>query len=157
VIKLLVGVLAVLAFFVLNKSDRLPDIRLQAQNTNLQQDEYRYVQEKCASDKCLVIYLAPWCPSCQKITPTIIALSEELKKEGISMSVIVGQDDLEVVSQYGSKFPFPIFTDVDGSYYRELGINGVPYFAVTDVEGHIGEDLYGGYARVADLRKKLFI
>lgn len=56
-IKLLVGVLAVLAFFVLNKSDRLPDIRLQVQNTNLQQDEYRYVQEKCASDKCWVIYV----------------------------------------------------------------------------------------------------
>lgn len=111
----------------------------------------------CVTDKCLIIYIAPWCPTCQKITPTIISLVDELKNEDITVTVVVGKDKYKRVVAYANKFPFPVLTDANGSYFKKAGLEGVPYFAVTNSKGDVLNDYFGGYTKVKSFRKKLEI
>ena len=59
------SICAVIAFFFFKKDDNMP----QQQLTVYGQDEYGSIDGmiggKCLEEKCLTIYVAPWCPQLQ--------------------------------------------------------------------------------------------
>ena len=109
----------------------------------------------CAEGKCLTVYVAPWCSSCRKLTPTIDELAKELKSEGIGVSIVVGHDSLDKVKAYAKKYSQPIYEDARGDYFRALETRGVPYFATTNSKGKIKSSLSGGYDSVDRMREAL--
>lgn len=117
----------------------------------------KVIADNCLVDACLIVYVAPWCPTCKKIRPTIIALVDELKKEGKSVTLIVGKDKPQRVTAYAKNFPFPIVEDPTGIYWKEMKMVGVPYFAVINKKGKILTDHFGGYTSVEAFRMKLKI
>ena len=141
-------------------------ITLTANAANTQQhtfDNYvmiekpKVIADNCLVDECLIVYVAPWCPTCKKIRPTIIALVEALKKEGKSVTLIVGKDKPQRVTAYAKNFAFPILEDPTGIYWKEMKMVGVPYFAVINSKGKILNDHFGGYTSVEAFRMKLNI
>ena len=117
----------------------------------------KVIADNCLADECLIVYVSPWCPTCKKIRPTIIALVETLRKEGKSASLIVGKDKANRVTAYAKNFPFPIIEDPTGIYWKEMKMAGVPYFAVINNKGKILKDHFGGYTSVEAFRRKLEI
>jgi len=117
----------------------------------------KVIADNCLADECLIVYVAPWCPICKKIRPTIIALVEALRKEGKSVTLIVGKDKPNRVTAYAPNFPFPIVEDPTGIYWKEMKMVGVPYFAVINNKGTILSDHFGGYTTVEAFRMKLNI
>lgn len=149
------AVVAMIAFFVLGKNPDMPREVLEVHN----QDEFSSVSGnvggRCASRKCLTVYVAPWCPVCKALKPTIISMRDELEAEGVEVNVIVGNDSLKATKEYASAYPFPTLLDADSKFYRKAKKKGVPFFLVSNNKGKIINDITGGAKSVSVMRDKL--
>lgn len=151
----LLGAGLLIVFFVFNKTEKMPSDHLQVHN----QDEFAEmdgsVGGRCSEQKCLTVYVAPWCPACASLKPTIISMAKELKSEGIDVKVIVGQDSLKKSKKYADKYPFPVLLDPDGKFFSKAKQKGVPFFLVSNKKGEIISQQAGGTRSVSAMRKKL--
>ncbi|WP_087017378.1 peroxiredoxin family protein [Thaumasiovibrio subtropicus] len=109
----------------------------------------------CSQPKCVVVYVAPWCPHCHNRRPTIISLVHALRQEGIPVEVVIGKDSITEVREYARKYPFPVSYDAGGDRYRNMRVPGVPYFRVINASGKSIKSLSGGFNSVGQLRAAL--
>ncbi len=91
----------------------------------------------CEAQRCLTIYLSPWCPHCQSAKPMIRTLRAELAREGVPTTIIVGRDTRENSAAFASSFTDSVYLDSEGLFFDEAHLQGVPMFIMTDWEGHI--------------------
>ncbi len=148
-------VVGMIAVFILGANPDMPHANLEVHN----QDEFSSVSGKlggrCTSKKCLTVYVAPWCPACKKLKPTIISLKDQLESEGMEVKIIVGQDSLVATKKYASTYPFPTLLDAEGDFFDKTKKTGVPFFLVSDNKGKIVNSLTGGTEDVRIMRNKL--
>ena len=135
----------------------MPNAQLASYKNAQPSGEYASVGGECDSDKCLVVYVAPWCSSCKRLTPMINSLVEELESEGVSAKIVVGKDSMKAVMDYSKRFDSTILEDSSGRFFNALPTRGVPYFVVANESGKIVSDLSGGYRTVRDMRAVLDI
>jgi len=157
---IIISIVAILVFFTFKKGGLLNTTDMPYQKLAVYgQDEYDpindYVGGRCPDAKCLTIYVAPWCPQCTKAKPMILKLTEELRSEGINVSVIVGNDSVKAVKKYAKDYPFPVLMDADKSFYNKSKQRGVPFFISSNNKGKVIESHAGFYYEVSDMRKKL--
>jgi thiol-disulfide isomerase/thioredoxin len=149
------ALVGMIAFFVLGKNPDMPSANLDVHN----QDEFSSVSGavggRCSSKKCLTVYVAPWCPACKALKPTIISMRDELEAEGVEVKVIVGNDSLKATKKYASTYPFPTLLDPDSAFYKKAKKRGVPFFMVSNSKGKVTDDLTGGTTNVQAMRDKL--
>jgi thiol-disulfide isomerase/thioredoxin len=100
------------------------------------------------SSRCLIVYLAPWCPYCKSSQKVLVALENQLKKLGSSngIRVVVGMDTKEKLEKYASNFSLPVYIDDSKDLYNLLNCSGVPSWTVIDMEGHTIFQESGSYA-----------
>ncbi|MEM9303361.1 MAG: TlpA disulfide reductase family protein [Pseudomonadota bacterium] len=146
---------ALAAWLLFNRPDQLPSRVLAVAGSKDTIMKVGQVGGACPSQRCLTIYVAPWCPSCRAMEPTINALGHQLEAEGMTVRLVVGSDTMSAVREYARKFDRRVLLDPDGAYFNESGLRGVPYFAVTDADGRILEARYGGRTTVAGMREFL--
>ncbi len=150
-------IILVTAIFLSPSPEYVVSRRLEKVNITEYDVPYAYVGGGCLSETCVIVYVAPWCPTCRKLKPMIQALRNELMAEGIQVDVVVGNDSRSQILQYAQDFSFPVFTDVSGAFYREQDMEAVPYFVVTDQLGEIRTEYRGGYTQVGHMRQALGI
>ena len=152
---IIITLVALIAFFAFKKDDTMP----QQQLTVYGQDEYDSIDAniggKCIEAKCLTVYVAPWCPQCARAKPMILTLTEELRAEGVEVSIVVGSDSQKAVEAYAKKYPFPVLLDADKSFYNKTGLRGVPFFISSNNDGKIIQSVAGFNNNVADMRSRL--
>jgi len=157
---IIISLLAIAAFLVFKKDSAVfaKDMP-QDQLTVYGQDEYGSLDGniggRCPEAKCLTIYVAPWCPQCARAKPMILKLTEELRSEGVEVSVIVGSDSPKAVKNYAKKYPFPVLLDADKSFFNKTDLRGVPFFISSNRDGKIIKSHAGFYKKVSDMRNKL--
>lgn len=95
-------------------------------------------------EKCLGVYLTPWCPHCQKSGPLVDELRQRAARSGgrVGVKVIVGRDERATLESYAQHLGAPVFFDDDGRFYRQVG-GGVPAWLSWDASGHILEKMHG--------------
>ncbi|GAA6138564.1 hypothetical protein NBRC116583_23110 [Arenicella sp. 4NH20-0111] len=155
-VLIICAALSVIGFW-LNSPSSLPVAHLNVIEDGQLTESGFTVGGKCTGDKCLTVYVAPWCSACKALTPTIIELTNELEQEGISAQVVIGHDSLDNVKTHSKRYAFPVFEDASGLFYKSSNIRGVPYFAVTDSDGRIVDHMSGGYKNVETMRNMLNI
>ena len=155
--KIFAAIVLLFIYLVFSQADRLVQGHLAVHDPNASEKRFDYVGGGCLAEKCLLIYTAPWCPTCQRLTPVMIALAQALRQEGIPVSIIAGKDSDRDLALYAKKFPFPIYLDAEGEFFQQAELKAVPYFVVTNDMGEILEDIYGGYRSVKALRENLDI
>lgn len=111
----------------------------------------RYVGGSCARERCLLVYLAPWCPQCRRAHSVILEAAEHLRAQGIETTVVIGLDDRAEIEAYARDFPFPVYLDPDRKFYEQLDTRGVPYFALWQRDRKIIEDIAGRPESLRDL------
>lgn len=149
--------IAIIAYLVFGRADTLESGILKVQNRGEFDVATATVGGNCYQERCLTIYVAPWCPACQKAKKTIVSLTKELQKEGVDVKVIVGTDSPEATVKYAKGYPFPVYLDADSSFYKKADQPGVPFYLVTDKNGKITNSEIGGYLNVKVMREKLEI
>jgi len=105
-----------------------------------------------SQSKCLIVYMAPWCPAClqfksqlfPEFLKTIISKKEE---KNIGLKIIIGRDSLDKVQKMGASLGQTYTEDSSGKYYNDLGIKGVPAFLVLRSDGKIIKNVSGFRAR----------
>ncbi len=154
-----VAILLVIGLFgwFMNLPEDMPHAQLTRYDNARLVDEYIDVGGECENDKCLIVYVAPWCPSCKSLTPMINDLVSELGRDGISSKVVIGKDSMDNVLDYSKRYDMAILADANGRFFSRLGAKGVPYFAVTDGSGKRVSEMSGGYKSVDQMRAQLDI
>lgn len=88
----------------------------------------------CSTEKCLYVYVAPWCGVCRASTGVIREFSAFLRKRGIDSAIVVGRDDEWAVESYAKDFGEGTLLDPEGRVALQ---GGVPQFIVTDRAGKV--------------------
>ena len=88
----------------------------------------------CPTERCVNVYVAPWCGVCRATTDMILALRPWLAARGATVRVIVGRDRPDAVEDYARTFGNGTLMDPAGTLSL---LRGVPEFAVTDSAGRI--------------------
>lgn len=88
----------------------------------------------CAAQKCLTVYVAPWCGVCRASTDFINAVTAFLNKNGVPARVVVGKDSPAAVAAYAADFGPGTLLDPEG---RVPLAGGVPQFIVTSADGRV--------------------
>ena len=149
------AIVGIVAFFILGKNPDMPRETLEVHN----QDEFSNVSGnlggRCATKKCLTVYVAPWCPACKKLKPTIISMKNQLEIEGLEVKVVVGNDSPDAIKKYASDYPFATLLDTDGKFFKKSEQRGVPFFLVSDKKGKVSNSLTGGSTNMQAMREKL--
>ena len=86
----------------------------------------------------LLDYWATWCGPCRQITPTLEAIYERHKGEGLEAMAIT-DEAREIVTTVEKSRPhtMPVLLDSKGEAHDRLGIEALPTIIVVDRKGHI--------------------
>ena len=87
--------------------------------------------------RCLVAYVAPWCPACKQSIPTIQELTKRWKSsKNIGVKVIVGRADLAQMEEMAGEIGPNTFLDSKEEMFDALGkmslIKAIPSWYVLD-------------------------
>ncbi len=94
--------------------------------------------DRCLGAKgCLIVYVAPWCGPCKQSLPHDRALADLVKTRGIETTFVVGMDTLPKCREMARAIGREVLVDEKGAWARKMGINGVPHFLVTGVDGRV--------------------
>ena len=84
-------------------------------------------------ERCVIEYVAPWCPACRASIGFSNALHRKLTASSkVGMKIVVGMSDRENLREMADKYDAPAFLDVDGAFRDALGIHSVPSALVID-------------------------
>ena len=119
------------------------------------QTRQQLVGGPCTRARCLIVYVAPWCPYCRAAQPMLRQLREALEKDGIPMQVVVGMDKPPALEAYARALELPALLDIGGVLKQHVKIKGVPYFIVTDERGRIRQTASGAYPDAVLMRGQL--
>ncbi|MCA9563503.1 MAG: hypothetical protein KC561_08435 [Myxococcales bacterium] len=98
------------------------------------------------TERCVTVYVAPWCPACRRSRPTVRQVQEVCENDPTTgFRVVVGQDRPGPVEQMATAYGSGTFVDPSGQYYRQLGGDGVPFWFVSDAQGQILTAFAGTY------------
>lgn len=109
----------------------------------------------CFDKHCVIVYVAPWCPSCHRSEPMIAELRKTLLREGVSVHVVVGMDQADKLAAYADHLGYPVLLDVHGRLREAAHVKAVPTFVVTDAKGRAASVVTGAYPDVAEMRRRL--
>jgi thiol-disulfide isomerase/thioredoxin len=99
--------------------------------------------DPCAkARRCVVVYLAPWCPACRQAKPHVKALRARLPA-GAAMKVVIGQAERSRSQEMAGEVGGAVFFDPDGDYYKAIKGTGIPYWMVLDADQHVTARMAG--------------
>lgn len=94
----------------------------------------------CPAERCLTVYVAPWCGICRVSTPLLKAVRERLAARGVPVRFIVGKDSPEAVRAYAAEFGPETMLDLSAEVPLR---GGVPNFTVLDSSGTVLKSVAG--------------
>ncbi|MBA2403362.1 MAG: redoxin domain-containing protein [Bdellovibrionales bacterium] len=91
--------------------------------------------DSCAQKRmCAVVYLAPWCPACQQVTPTLMTfLANAQKSKLFGLQVIIGAGRKAGENEKkANALGMGTMVDNDNKIANALGVTYYPTFIVID-------------------------
>jgi hypothetical protein len=88
-------------------------------------------------DRCIVVYVAPWCDACRSMHACTKALVRAPKRKANALSVFVGADQGPALQAMASDIGPNTFVDSESSVREELRISSFPTFALLDGKGRV--------------------
>ena len=85
--------------------------------------------------RCVLVYVAPWCPACKVAIGFIKQLREYLSRANkVGLQVVVGLDKEESLRNMAESIGGVVYIDREGRMKRAAGIGGIPSWVVWNWE-----------------------
>ena len=109
-----------------------------------------------AEEKCVIVYVAPWCYYCKKALGLINILEEKwADSETIDFIIIIGLDREKNLRNMADKMQGEIYFDPRGNAGRQLGGRGVPHWYVLNSDNKVLKHFGGYYTPVEEHLRRL--
>lgn len=97
------------------------------------------LKEPCfRKNRCLVAYMAPWCPNCHGAIPIMKQMIEENKTNpSFGVMAVIGMDEGSKNETYAAQIGNGSFVDNNGEIQGAFSINSVPTFVLIDDLGKV--------------------
>ena len=83
--------------------------------------------------RCVAIYMAPWCSACRASIPLVNRMQEKLGgKDKVGMKVIIGRDKKDKIIDYGKSVGGEVYYDFADKFGSQHGIKSVPTWVLFD-------------------------
>ena len=85
--------------------------------------------------RCVAIYMAPWCSACRASIPLVNRMQEKLSgKDKVGMKVIIGRDRKDKIIDYGKSVGGEVYYDFADKFGYKHKIKSVPTWMLLDGE-----------------------
>jgi thiol-disulfide isomerase/thioredoxin len=144
------SVLVYLGFYLFDKPTIIPRIELNTKSYQGKSDV-----DSCESkDRCIVVYLTPWCGVCKTAMPAIQQIRKYVNAaDRVGMKIIVGKDNNENLDQLAKEISGKVYLDYDEQFYNQAKIRGVPTWWVIDDKRKI-LITYPGFVQGATIKEQ---
>lgn len=106
--------------------------------------------------KCVLVYLAPWCPYCHNGIPVIQALQTKFKDSpDVGLIVVIGSDQLEKLETMASLIGPHTFVDPQKTVSKAIGVESLPTWVVISSKRKIVNRVSGINMNVNDQLARL--
>lgn len=95
----------------------------------------------CPTDRCIGVYLVPWCSYCTQLMPVVHELPEKAWRRGMSACSVVGRGPLELLRDYATRHSLTPVFDIDGV----IPVDSYPTVFLFDKSGTIQKSVSGIY------------
>lgn len=154
-LKLSIGFALIAILFLASRDRRigeaLPELSVPLKSTGA---SYGAVADECAGkERCLLVYLAPWCGACRGSIGFLQALATYFERDGDwGLKVVVGRDDEGAIDEFARGIPLNTYLDYEGRWSRAFG-GAVPSWILLDSEQKLLKSDSGLYhASANDMR-----
>ena len=105
--------------------------------------------ESCQDkQKCVVLYVAPWCPVCERTLPVALEIGRRWSTSeagsGTGLRILVGNDKPEKCVAKAQKIGPIAAVDQNFEFGKQYGIRSFPTWIVFDSSGHELNRVSGG-------------
>jgi hypothetical protein len=92
-----------------------------------------------AKSRCIVAYLAPWCPSCRRELASLMRARSLVKETGneVGMKIVVGSGRPEEIEQMARRIGGEVFSDPEGVIFDAFGGKYYPSWWIFDSQGNV--------------------
>jgi thiol-disulfide isomerase/thioredoxin len=95
--------------------------------------------DPCAGrERCVFVYMAPWCPACKQTMPIVNQLREAWKEQDHpGLMVVIGNGKTDQLESMAKQVGAPVYLDKEDKFMRATGVRHFPYFIVVDDKKNI--------------------
>ncbi|MDC0357170.1 hypothetical protein OAO01_00010 [Oligoflexia bacterium] len=133
--KYIIILVALVALFYLTRSpQQAPEVALRSLNGTSATST-----DPCANkERCIAVFLSPWCPACKRAVTTIPALREYcMRSDKVGFKVIVGRDSVEALESFALSIGGQVFIDAESEFYTGIKGSSIPGWWVWDENRNI--------------------
>lgn len=139
IVAVVVAIAAFAVFIIAKRGDRFPDLELVAAESSDSD------ADPCVGrDRCIVVYLAPWCSACRRSLDTLRQVDEMFGDDPeVGLLVFVGSAPRGDVEAMAAQIEGPVFVDPDAVLWEQLGVEGYPHWFTLDGRRQILQTVAG--------------
>ena len=139
IVVVVVAIAVLVVFIMAKRGDRFPELELiPAESSESDTDPCR------GCDRCIVVYLAPWCSACRRSVDTVRQIDEMFAEDPeVGLLVFVGSAPRGDVEAMAAQIEGPVFVDPDAVLWEQLGVEGYPHWFTLDGRGQILQTVAG--------------
>ena len=117
-----------------------------------------YSYDPCTGkERCLVAYLATWCPACHGSLGFVSGIRNAVSANPrAGVKIVVGGGDESEIRAMASQIGGTVFMDTEGQFAGALGGFAVPHWWVVDKQGMALSHFSGGYSEFNPETRRAF-
>jgi thiol-disulfide isomerase/thioredoxin len=105
--------------------------------------------------RCVVVYLAPWCPYCNRSIGTIQELRAQWKDRDVGILPVIGRDTVAEIQAMAARVGEGSYVDLDASFFKKTGVQGVPAWFLINDQGKLLKTFLGAPGNAPTLLAEL--
>ena len=94
---------------------------------------------------CLVVFLAPWCPSCREHVGFMNVITAAASKTKLGVEVVVGWDEEFRLKEFSQNLQGKVFLDSENKFKKQLGFSSVPKWFVVNSQQEVTSSFLPSY------------